>query len=304
MVTRAAEEIDPLAPCPPGRYSDHRVTVFHDGSSGRTDTAPAVRTAHFRVHRVDGRIEVRHRLRPAQLDNDLAGHLLDELFNPGWLPAHLFESVFTGVVRSTVSEPLLAWETFYGNTLARLRQRWGRPEPAAADPHSPIAQFAEIYRTALHLVPDGSVLDLGSCFGFFPLLLAGRARGRVLAADRAIGSMRLLARIGEARAVDLWTLVCDAASVPLASRAVDTVTVIHLLEHLEPGHGDRVLEEARRLARTRVIVAVPFEREATAAYGHVRTFTPASLRDLASGGGGVVSVFERCGGWLVVDAAP
>ncbi|MDQ1006208.1 hypothetical protein QFZ82_000693 [Streptomyces sp. V4I23] len=296
----AARRIDPLAPHTPGLYADHLVRVIHDRRVDAHATArPIVRTEHFTLRRRGRRVELGHSLRPEQLDNDLAGLLAEELFAPGWLSgSDIFERVFTGVVRSCVDGPLPAWTTFYDNTLLRIREHWQTPEPAE---HSSIAGFAPVYRRTLDLVPDGTVLDMGSCFGFLPLLLAESRRHTVIASDLSQGTMRLLDAVARAGGRRLDTLACDAARVPLPDRSVDTVTVIHVLEHLEPGHGDAVVREALRLARKQVVVAVPYEEEPTAAYGHVRCFDQDELADLGRRTGHRFSVASYHGGWLVLD---
>ncbi|MET9014006.1 mycofactocin oligosaccharide methyltransferase MftM [Streptomyces olivaceoviridis] len=296
----AARRIDPLAPGAPGLYADPVVRVIRDGHvPGRAVPPPIVRTEHFALRRRGRRVELGHSLRPEQLDNDLAGLLAEELFAPGWLSgSDVFERVFTGVVRSCVDGPLPAWTTFYDNTLARIRQCWRAPEPSG---HSSIAGFAPVYRRALDLVAPGSVLDLGSCFGFLPLLLAERERRTVIASDLSQGTMRLLGAVARARGRTLDALVCDASRVPLPDRSVDTVTVIHVLEHLDAGHGDAVVHEALRLARRRVVVAVPYEDEPTAAYGHVRCFSPEQLAELGRRTGHRFSVGTFHGGWLVIE---
>jgi hypothetical protein len=297
----AARRIDPLAPGAPGLYADHVVRVVRDGRATEgTGPRPIVRTEHFTLRRRGRRVELGHTLRPDELDNDLAGLLAEELFAPGWLSgSDVFERVFTGVVRSCVDGPLPAWTTFYDNTLARIQKSWQAPEPAE---HSSIAGFAPVYRRTLDLVGPGVVLDVGSCFGFLPMLLAGRERQTVIASDLSRGTMRLLRTVARARGPALDALVCDAARVPLPDRAVDTVTVIHVLEHLDPGHGDTVVREALRLARRRVVVAVPYEDEPTAAYGHVRCFTPAELTALGARTDHRFSVADFHGGWLVLEA--
>ncbi|MFF9818107.1 mycofactocin oligosaccharide methyltransferase MftM [Streptomyces sp. NPDC014006] len=297
----AARRIDPLAPSAPGLYADHLVRVVRDSpGAGSGSAEPIVRTEHFTLRRRGRRVELGHSLLPEQLDNDLAGLLADELFAPGWLSgSDVFERVFTGVVRSCVDGPLPAWTTFYDNTLARIQKYWQAPEPAE---HSSIAGFAPVYRRTLDLVPPGAVLDLGSCFGFLPLLLAGRERQTVIASDLSPGTMRLLGMVARARGLALDALVCDASRVPLPDGSVDTVTVIHVLEHLDPEHGDAVVAEALRLARCRVVVAVPYEDEPTAAYGHVRCFSPDQLAGLGRRTGHRFRVDAFHGGWLVVDA--
>ncbi|WP_406691623.1 mycofactocin oligosaccharide methyltransferase MftM [Saccharopolyspora sp. ID03-671] len=292
------DHIDPLAPH--GR--DPLVTVGRHEST--CDARVAVtRTPHFCLHRRDHRMEVAHWFRPEQLDNNLAGVLADELFAPGWLSGvEVFERVFTEVVQSVIDDPLRAWTTFYDNTLARIRECWASPAERA--PHSSIADFAPLYRRVLGMAPPGRVLDLGSCFGFLPLLFAERGEHTVIASDLAPGSMRLLKTVASTRGHHMHTLVCDATQVPLPDGAVDTVTAMHLLEHLEPARGDAVLAEALRLARRRVIIAVPYEDEPNAAFGHVRTFTEADLHHLGATTGHPYEVTHHHGGWLDIRKTP
>jgi SAM-dependent methyltransferase len=295
----ALHRIDPLAPR--SAPADRLVKVVRDIGRPCDHRAQVTRTRHFRLHRQDHRVEITHWIRPEQLDNNLAGILAEELFAPGWLSgAEIFERVFTEVVRSVIDDPLRAWTTFYDNTLARIEECPSRAidEPAP----SSIAGFAPVYRRAMRLVPSGRVLDMGSCFGFLPLMLAERGQNAVIASDLVPGSMRLLSAVAESRGTRLHTLVCDAARVPLPDRSVDAVTAVHLLEHLDPAQGEAVLAEAVRLARCRVVIAVPFEDEPTAAYGHIRTFTRQDLVELGHAAGHRFEVDEYHGGWLVVHA--
>lgn len=290
--------LDPLALVHGG---DDRVRVVRGCPQRQPGRGKAITTtAHFQLRRQDKRIELRHWLRPDQLDNDLAGLLDDELFRPGWLTGNdVFERVLTGIVRSTMSDPMRAWQTFYANTLAKIRH-------AAVDggaPGSVIADMVPVYERALRLVPPGRVLDLASCFGFFPLLLAEREDTSVIASDVVPGTMRLLASIARARDVTIETLACDATTVPLPNRSVDTVTALHLLEHLDPADGVRVVGEAVRLAASWVVIAVPFEDVPDPTYGHVRTFDVDALTELGRWTGRPFTVTEHHGGWLVVDMA-
>lgn len=298
-----AAVIDPLGSGVPGRYRDELVTVVHEPRAADCDNLPptVVRTPHFRLRRDRHGVWVDHRLDPPELDNSIAGHIASELFAPGWLNgAEVFERVFTGVVRSTLDDPVEAWSTFYDNTLRRIRYEW-HVDPVGSEGGHSISAMLPVYRRVLELVGPGRVLDIGSCFGFLALLLIERNGNSVVASDIAGGTITLLRTIARERGVSMGTLVCDGARVPLPSKAVDTVTVVHLLEHLEPEHGGQVLAEAVRLARHRVVVAVPFEDEPTAAYGHVRTFETSDLVRLGRGCGFPFQVEQHHGGWLLID---
>jgi SAM-dependent methyltransferase len=166
--------------------------------------------------------------------------------------------------------------------------------------HTTISELAPVYAHALQLIPAGQVLDLGSCFGFLPLLLAERPANTVTASDLSGGTMGLLGAVAAARGLQVNTLVCDAARIPVPDGWADTVSVIHLLEHVSPDHGRAVIGEALRVARHQVVVAVPVEDEPTAAYGHIRTFDLRQLGELGDWAGHHYSVHERHGGWLVL----
>jgi Methyltransferase domain len=305
LIRSLPQIIDPLAPCPPGRYEDHLVSVVRaePPGGGPEDAGPVVRTDHFCLTERGRRIKVSHWLRPDELDNDVAGLLADELFAPGWLAgAEIFERVFTGVVRSCIDDPMLAWCTFYGNSLARIRQCWRTPTAANGHGRTTISEFAPVYAHALQLIPAGQVLDVGSCLGFLPLLLAERPANTVTASDLSGGTMYLLKAVAAARGLQVSTLVCDAARIPVPDDWADTVSVVHLLEHVSPDHGRAVIGEALRVARHQVVVAVPVEEEPVAAYGHIRTFDLRQLGDLGGSTGHRCSVHEHHGGWLVLTA--
>lgn len=289
--------MDPLAP---GPYRDDLVDVVReDAAAGPQQGPPIVRTEHFCLRRCGRRLRVSHWLEPEQLDADIGGLLADELFAPGWMTgASVFKRVLMGVARSTVSDPLQSWIMFYDNTLARIREH--SPTPRRDARRSWIAGGAEVWRRISRLVPAGEVLDLGSCFGFLPLLLAERGQNTVTASNISPGDMRLLAAVAAQRRTPLRTLVCDAASVPLADDATDTVTVIHSLDHLDDKESHhQVLREAVRLARRRVIIASEFDDKLGAACWPVRGSRD-KLIEMGMRTGERFDAEESHDGWLVV----
>lgn len=197
-----------------------------------------------------------------------------------------FESTMVGLVRSTVTGPLDAWDVYYRNSLRDLLDG--------------TADFAPIHDMASDLV-RGCVLDLGSCFGFLPLRLA-QSGVRVTATDILPGTMRLLDAVAPRLQLPVDTLVCDAANVPVPDNSADTVTAVHLLEHVDEPTGAAVLAEALRIARERVVIAVPYEDEAQACHGHVRVFDADTLTRFGVSTGRPFEVFDHHGGWLVIDS--
>ena len=270
--------IDTLGPTPHGMWRQGHVQVHRIERLGTAD--------RLWIDRNGAAINVTHNLAPDELNDDVAELIADRLDASSSGGQADFELVFTGIVRSTVAGPFASWLRFYRNSLVRLED--GR------------AAFAPVHERAEALVVGRSVLDLGSCFGFFPLRLAA-AGLEVVATDISAATMTLLDGIAPALGRPLLTLACDAAAVPLPDRCVDAVTVLHLLEHLSPADARSVVIEALRLARRRVIVAVPFEDVPRAIYGHIQRFDLELLRELGVSTGWRYQVDEHHGGWLVLD---
>jgi SAM-dependent methyltransferase len=227
-----------------------------------------------------------------RLDNDLSGWLARTLIAPGLLPPHAFEDAFVAVVAGASEDPDDAWLAFYRNTLAALA--------GGARPGGTNAEMAPVHERAAELVVGTEVVELGCCFGFLALRLA-RAGRRVTAVDISPGTVALLARMAPRLGVSLAAVAGDAAATPLRTGCADTVLAVHLLEHLPEPVGTAVLEEMLRLARRRVVVAVPYEDEPDPTWGHVRRFDHAELRRLGAGTGREFTVTDHHGGWLVID---
>ncbi|WP_433801738.1 mycofactocin oligosaccharide methyltransferase MftM [Actinomycetospora sp. CA-084318] len=300
--------IDPLAPGHPGRWENGPVVVCHLDraavpvrlTEGRT---PELVTDRFELHRLGDRLLVLHRFRPDELDDDIATVVADELGDVVD-SAPLFERVVTGIVRSTILDPLTAWATFYANSLAVLRRPHGAPV-VGLPPEASLAGFAPVHARALDEVVGTTVADLGSCFGFLPLLMAERGLD-VVATDHTPGTMTLLAAVARAGVVPeaaerLRTLACDARAVPLADGSVDTVTAIHLLEHLPEDGSGPIVDEMVRVARRRIVVAVPYEEVPDPVYGHLRRFTRDDLVALGERTGWSYRVFDDHGGWMCAE---
>jgi hypothetical protein len=258
-----------------------------------------VRTPTFSVFRRREGAVVLHRIAPSSVDNDLAGLIAEELVRPRVLgSAGAFERCFAGVVTSTDPVPIAAWRRFYANTLRGLRGEDGQHRPA-----SPIAVFRQIYAHAEGLVRGRRVLDAGSCFAFFPLLLSQRPDLDVTASDREPGSVALARQVAGDLGTRVAFRVADVADpLPFPPESFDTVTALHLIEHLPPRLTATALAGLCRVARRRVLLAVPLEQRPDPVYGHVQTF---DLSRLAACGqalpGWRGETHERWGGWLVLD---
>jgi SAM-dependent methyltransferase len=278
----ATRRLDALRSCPAGRYEDGLVVVTAGGAAGITaEPWPG------------GRIAVRHNLRPGELDDDIAEPLAAALA-PLADDHEVFARAFTGVVLTSRPDAGSAWEEFYRNSLARL---------SPADQHGSVEWpgYSEVYRHAMSLLPRTSVADIGCGFGFLALHLAAHGTS-VTACDIDPGTARLLRRMAARLGRPVQVVAGDGRGPgPLASVSVDAVALLHVLEHVEEATAGALISEATRVARHRVVVAVPYEAQPTRLFGHLRTINAGQLRKLGAGSGWGYQVHDHHGGWLVLD---
>jgi SAM-dependent methyltransferase len=200
-----------------------------------------------------------------------------------------FEAAALGLVLTCADDPALCWQAFYDNSLEELTT--GR------------SPFASVHHRALSQLAGSSVLEVGSCFGFFALR-AAHAGFDVQACDISRGAVELLNTAAERLGLPVQARVGDALALPYPDASVDTVTLIHLLEHL-PSQVDLAIAEALRVARARVVIAVPYEDVPSPHFGHHYVITPRTLVTWARRADHAgAQIFEDNGGWLVLDVPP
>ncbi len=145
------------------------------------------------------------------------------------------------------------------------------------------------------------MLDVGTCFGFLPLSWAAQPGAPLLAARPVVRRPGCWpARPAGSTGPSRWCAP-TAAALPLADRAVGTVLLVHVLEHLPGAGSDAVLAEALRVAERRVVVAVPVEPVPDPVFGHLQTFDEPRLRELGRRTGWRTAVRAGDGAWLVLD---
>lgn len=280
-------------------------------------------TAHFAhcQRRPGGQVVLLHPFDEATIDEDVSQLIGEELGSLGVIAsaAEYGETLFA-VVASTCPASLdcpecgrlhldraAVWRHFSLNTLARLRARMASPGPPCG---SHTAAFAAVYgRIAERRVGD-SLLDVGSNLGHLPVLLSELDPGlTVVACDNrpeAVASGEDLAAATGARVEFRQADVLDAGFEGLGR--FDTVTAVHVLEHLGPDELPAALAHLLGVTGRRLIVAVPYEAAPEPLYGHRQAFTPETLGGwgewcVSSLGGGRWSCEDVGGGFLVVDRA-
>lgn len=253
---------------------------------------PTIETPHFLIQNGC----VRPRFGCGGVSNTLADHIAAELVPLGLVPdGTAFERLFVDTVLATDHDPGQAWAAFYRNTMRRLR----RPDPAGTDS---VATFGRIYSHALSLIRGTTVLDVGCCFGFLPLLAAERNRRlRVIGTDLIPSAAMLVGNISRTRGSRARFAAADLLALPIASQAVDTVLAVHVLEHLPAQVSGLALAQLRRVARYRVVIAVPLEEVPDPTFGHVQAFNLPRLASIGDTAGWSSAVHVADGGWLVLD---
>ena len=269
--------------------SDARPTVMAVGD----DPFPATFTTCGDVafsHR-GNRLVIAHRLSLDTISDDTVVAAVLRLVDAGVLRGQpAFEHAVVELICSVTTDEMTAWAAFYDNSIHELR--------------SGTAAFAPVHHRARGLVRGHTVLEVGSCFGFFALQCAQDGH-RVTACDISGGAVELLASAARRRDLDVTAIRADATDLPLANDAVDTVTLIHLLEHLDEHSVDAAIAEALRVARLRVVIAVPFEEHPSEHFGHLLQLTTDDLRRWARRAGQPdAEIAVDHGGWLTLSAAP
>lgn len=300
----------------------HRILV----ASLADRAAPLASSDHFAVYGLPDDVLVVHDFTPVEIDNNICAYVAYELLpllaatrpaaaagDYGLSEQQIFERSVGAIVRSVYGSERHAWHLFYDNTLAALRDT--AKARSHKVPHDFIADFRGIYGKVGDLIaemPGASVLDVATCFGFLPLLLAERESGvaprQFIAFDHNPAMVALAEDYRRHRNVPGLNFVCaDILTGDLTREfaplepGFDIVTAIHLLEHLEPEETFRAFDNLWALTRRRLIIAVPFEGEPDARFGHHQSFDRTSLAALAARANGRARTFEHHGGWLVID---
>lgn len=234
-----------------------------------------------------GGVEIAHPFTASTIADSVMVASLSELVELGVLHGQdQFEDAAVQMIRSSATDDEAAWRAYYSNSVDEL-----------ATGGSP---FSPVHLRARSLIVGDEVLEVGCCFGFFALACA-RDGHTVHACDISAGAIDLLSRASAGLGLGVQAVTADARALPYPDNHVDTVTLIHLLEHLDDEDTTTAVNEALRVARQRVVIAVPFEEVPTEHFGHLLRLTEDDLRLWA---GQVdhagADIFTDHGGWLVL----
>jgi len=306
-----------------------------------------------------------HHFKPAAINNDIGYYVVNELLpalatlhqdqrlvhsdqNYRLNEQQIFERFVGDIVRSMDGNEARAWHKFYDNTLNQIVKTTDQPSlstlstlPAGQIQHPDMGQsqanmdfidnFAAIYQCAAELLDIGhageslSLLDVATCFGFFPLFILRKQQliqrqhdlhvskssyQDIAGCDHNPALVDLAnSYVERHRHKNVRFMLADILAPDnrgaLASRSrFDVVTAIHLLEHLQPQQTESAIANLWQLTRRRLIISVPFEQQPDPQFGHLQVFDPIRLKSLAERFNTSYQVFEHHGGWIVLDRLP
>jgi len=294
---------------------------------------PVAASEHFTLYRLapptgDDEWVIVHDFEPQQIDNNLGHYVAEELLpllaeptletdqRSSYSEQQVFERSVGDIVRSIDGDARRAWHRFYDNTLLGLHEAAANTAADSDNPADFIRNFGAIYARAMSLMnrlpgeplQPISVLDVATCFGFFPLLIARQRAGGLENLAEVIGWDLNPALVDLANDVarhrhcsQVRFELTDILADNLPKLSFDVVCAIHLLEHLESEQTTSALANLWKLTKQRLIIAVPFEDTPDVRFGHRQTFDRHRLQTLGRQLGGDYDCFEDHGGWLVVD---
>jgi SAM-dependent methyltransferase len=304
--------------------------VAHEDGTSRDRLAERLASRGYALHRtprfvVGSRPPARltilmHTYDQVTVDEDLASLLAEELGPVGVLAsARAYGEALFAIVASTcppsldcprcgrlhLDHPAL-WRHYCVNTLDRLRSLLAAG--TVVEPGSHIERFAAVYRRIIEHRVGESVLDVGTNLGLLPVLLGERDPGAtIVGCDNRPEAVAVATDLAAAAGAGVRFATADVLAPDFADLGrFDTVTAVHLLEHLTDEELPVALANLLRATAGRLVASVPYEERVEPLYGHRQAFTPAGLRRwgrwcVATLGGGRSWCEDVAGGLLVVE---
>lgn len=251
------------------------------------------------------------------LHTNISRHLVEELRPFGCIPNSVRLGEFmTGIVGTTFPDNVRrAWTFFGANTLQRLLLFVSTAAPEILPDYGTLEASATLYQRVCELCVGERFLDAGCNNGFFALLLAERRPfvKEVIGVDIDPDIFCVAQELAATRRVStVRYLQADLLSeVEMCALGVfETVTALHVLEHFSEAEMYTVLRNLLQVTTHRLILAVPYEEELTAAYDHRQCFSRAKLEGVGTWcieqlqGQGRLWCEDLCGGLLLIERCP
>jgi len=125
-----------------------------------------------------------------------------------------------------------------------------------------IGDFLKIYRYTNKQIIGESVIDIGSCDCYFPIIVkVMNPKLDVTASDKTMDGLLFLKKICNNKKIKVNILKLDILKNINAKLRFDTVVNIHVLEHIPASLNFEFINNCLKLADKRVITVVPIEKK-------------------------------------------
>lgn len=137
-----------------------------------------------------------------------------------------------------------------------------------------------LYKGLIKHIKGKSILDVGSGNGIFPLLLKlTNPYLDITASDKWFITMKFIKRYAKKNKIFIKLKKLNILK-PTLDKIYDTVIISNVLEHFKEKFNTTVINNCLKLAKCRVIIAVPFEKRKLSK-GHLQNFNITKLINLA-----------------------
>ncbi len=273
-------------------------------------------TKHFVVcqHALFSRIILLHTFQQTTIDADLICFIEYELTPFGFMHStREFGATLFAIMASTFSSPRhqpSIWRCFCVNTLEKLREQLADTSLFQLEVHPYITPFTVIYQRVKELFTGERLLDVGCSFGFLPILMEEHLSDiSIVGMDNNPDMIRCATDIASVVRTKhtIFYLHDILAPNETDSGSFDTITALHILEHIPEKDISIALTHLLQLTSKRLIIAVPYEEQMEKLYGHQQLFTPEKLQNWGKWcveylqGAGHFWCEDVMGGMLIID---
>ncbi len=228
-----------------------------------------------------------HVFAPEEMNADIKHYIMQELKPLGILaqPQHYGEILF-GIVATFFPDDIRRSWTYYGaNTLQRFLTFLSTVSAPPPPPYTNMGAFVVQYQRVCELCTGASFLDAGCESGFLPVLIAERMpfMEHIVGVDIRPDMFVVVEELAQERHfTNVHFIEHDLLDAKFSEIGTfDTVVALGVTEHFtEEEMYRRLLANLLRVTSHRLILTVPYEREAEDLYEHKQVFTKAKLEQV------------------------
>lgn len=168
-------------------------------------------------------------------------------------------SLILGDILKTINNDISIWDDY---RLSFMNRYVGGMLTDKSDNDKYICNFLKIYRYANKQIVGKSVIDIGSCDCYFSMIVkVMNPKIDVTASDKTMDGLLSLERLCNNKKIKIDTLKLDILKSIDGKLKFDTVTSIHVLEHIHASLNFKFINNCLKLANKRVVIIVPIEKK-------------------------------------------